>query len=61
MRARDRYRRLRVTVDAGYTLIDLARVRLVQATRFADAVTVAGDARCRLPAIARIRAAWRAL
>ena len=43
MRARDRYRRLRVTVDAGYTLIDLAHVRLVQA-RFADALTVAGDA-----------------
>ena len=30
VRARDRYRRSRVTIDAGYTLIDLARVRLAQ-------------------------------
>ena len=43
MRARDRYRRFRVTLDAGYTLIDLARVRLVQ-QRFDDALTVAGEA-----------------
>ena len=43
VRARDRFRRLRVTLDAGYTLIDLARVRLAQ-RRFVDAVAVAGDA-----------------
>ena len=43
MRARDRFRRLRVTLDAGYTLIDLAHVRLAQ-ERFGDAVAVAGEA-----------------
>jgi tetratricopeptide (TPR) repeat protein len=43
VRARDRYRRSRVTVDAGYTLIDLARVRLAQ-SRFVDALGVAGEA-----------------
>ena len=43
MRARDRFRRLRVTLDAGYTLIDLARVRLAQ-RRFDEAVIVAGEA-----------------
>jgi predicted ATPase len=43
VRARDRYRRSRVTVDAGYTLIDLARVRLAQ-SRFVDALSVAGEA-----------------
>lgn len=43
VRARDRYRRSRVGVDAGYTLIDLARVRLAQ-QRFDDALTVAGEA-----------------
>jgi len=32
-----------VTVNAGFTLIDLARVRIAQA-RFADALTVAGEA-----------------
>jgi len=32
-----------VTLDAGYTLIDLARVRHAQG-RFDDAVTVAGEA-----------------
>ncbi|MBA3821493.1 MAG: hypothetical protein H0X17_21595, partial [Deltaproteobacteria bacterium] len=32
-----------MTLDAGYTLIDLARVRLAQG-RFDDAVTVAGEA-----------------
>ena len=41
--ARDRFRRLRVTLDAGFTLIDLARVRLAQG-RFDDAVAVAGEA-----------------
>ncbi len=43
IRARDRYRRSRVTIDAGYTLIDLARVRLAQ-LQFAEALTVAGEA-----------------
>ncbi len=43
VRARDRFRRLRVTLDAGYTLIDLARVRLAQG-RFDEAVIVAGEA-----------------
>ena len=43
VQARDRFRRMRVTVDAGYTLIDLARVRLAQ-QRFADAVAVAAEA-----------------
>jgi predicted ATPase len=43
VRARDRFRRLRVTLDAGYTLIDLAHVRLAQ-ERFGDAVAVAGEA-----------------
>ena len=43
VRARDRYRRSRGTVDAGYTLIDLARVRIAEA-RFADALSVAADA-----------------
>ncbi|MFP5416560.1 MAG: ATP-binding protein, partial [Actinomycetes bacterium] len=43
VRARDRYRRSRVTVDAGFTLVDLARVRLAQ-SRFSDALTIAGEA-----------------
>ena len=43
VRSRDRYRRSRVTTDAGYVLIDLARVRLAQ-QRFDDALTVAGEA-----------------
>ena len=43
VRARDRYRRSRVTIDAGYMLIDLARVRLAQ-QRFDDALVVAGEA-----------------
>ena len=43
VRARDRFRRFRVTLDAGYTLIDLARVRLVQ-QRFGEALAVAGEA-----------------
>jgi predicted ATPase/DNA-binding SARP family transcriptional activator len=43
MRARDHYRRTRVTLDAGYTLIDLARVRLAQG-RFDDARATAGEA-----------------
>jgi len=43
VRARDRYRRSRVTVDAGYTLIDLTRVRLAQHD-FDEALTVAGEA-----------------
>jgi tetratricopeptide (TPR) repeat protein len=43
VRARDRFRRLRVTLDAGYTLVDLAGVRLAQ-KRFGDAVAVASEA-----------------
>ena len=43
VRSRDRYRRSRVTTDAGYVLIDLARVRLAQ-QRFDDALIVAGEA-----------------
>jgi len=43
VRARDRFRRIRGPLDAGYTLIDLARVRLAQ-RRFDDALTVAGEA-----------------
>ncbi|HEY5783303.1 MAG TPA: BTAD domain-containing putative transcriptional regulator [Microlunatus sp.] len=43
VRARDRYRRSRGTVDAGYTLIDLTRVRLAQHD-FNEALTVAGEA-----------------
>ena len=41
--ARDRYRRLRGGLDAGYTLVDLARVRLAQG-RPRDACEVAGQA-----------------
>jgi predicted ATPase/DNA-binding SARP family transcriptional activator len=43
VRARDRFRRIRAPLDAGYTLIDLARVRLAQ-QRFDDALTVAREA-----------------
>jgi predicted ATPase/DNA-binding SARP family transcriptional activator len=43
VRSRDRYRRSRVTVDAGFVLIDLARVRLAQ-RRFGEALAVAGEA-----------------
>jgi tetratricopeptide (TPR) repeat protein len=50
VRSRDRYRRSRVNIDAGFAMIDLARVRLAQ-RRFDDALTVAGEAladfRCR--------------
>jgi predicted ATPase/DNA-binding SARP family transcriptional activator len=43
VRARDRFRRMRVTLDAGFTLIDLARVRLAQ-HRPREVLDVAGDA-----------------
>jgi predicted ATPase/DNA-binding SARP family transcriptional activator len=43
VRARDRFRRMRVTLDAGFTLIDLARVRLAQ-QRAQEVLEVAGDA-----------------
>ena len=43
VQARDHYRRTRVNLDAGYTLIDLARVRLAQG-RFDEARATAGEA-----------------
>ena len=43
VRARDRFRRLRGSLDAGYSLIDLARVRLAQG-RAGDAHETAGAA-----------------
>jgi tetratricopeptide (TPR) repeat protein len=43
VRARDRFRRFRAPLDAGFTLVDLARVRLTQG-RAAEALEVAGEA-----------------
>jgi predicted ATPase len=43
VRARDRFRTFRAPLDAGYTLVDLARVRLSQG-RAADALQVALEA-----------------
>jgi tetratricopeptide (TPR) repeat protein len=43
VRARDRYRTFRAPLDAGYTLVDLARVRLAQG-RGHEALGIAGDA-----------------
>ena len=43
VRARDRFRTFRAPLDAGFTLVDLARVRLTQG-RAEDALAVAGEA-----------------
>jgi predicted ATPase/DNA-binding SARP family transcriptional activator len=43
VRARDRFRTFRAPLDAGYTLVDLARVRLAQG-RAHEALDVAGEA-----------------
>ncbi len=43
VRARDRFRTFRAPLDAGFTLVDLARVRLTQG-RAREALDVAGDA-----------------
>jgi tetratricopeptide (TPR) repeat protein len=42
VRARDQFRRMRAPLDAGFTLVDLARVRLAQG-RAHDALEVAGQ------------------
>jgi len=43
VRARDRFRAFRAPLDAGYTLVDLTRVRLAQG-RVHEALAVAGEA-----------------